>query len=155
MRSKRAELLVGCFIVLGLAAFVYLAVQVSGLGFASKKDTYQIVARFDDIGGLSDRAKVTIAGVTVGSVDSITYDKELYMAKVTMNIESDVHNIPDDSSIAILTSGLLGEKYLGISIGADDKMLKNGDEIHDTQSALVLENLISQFLFNKTSGSDK
>ncbi|GAA0833777.1 MULTISPECIES: outer membrane lipid asymmetry maintenance protein MlaD [Marinomonas] len=155
MRSKRAELLVGCFIVLGLAAFVYLAVQVSGLGFASKKDTYQVVARFDDIGGLSDRAKVTIAGVTVGSVDSITYDKNLYMAKVTMNIESDVHNIPDDSSIAILTSGLLGEKYLGISIGADDKMLKNGDEIHDTQSALVLENLISQFLFNKTSGSDK
>jgi phospholipid/cholesterol/gamma-HCH transport system substrate-binding protein len=155
MRSKRAELLVGCFIVLGLAAFVYLAVQVSGLGFSSKKDTYQVVARFDDIGGLSDRAKVTIAGVTVGSVDSITYDKNLYMAKVTMNIESDVHNIPDDSSIAILTSGLLGEKYLGISIGADDKMLKNGDEIHDTQSALVLENLISQFLFNKTSGSDK
>jgi phospholipid/cholesterol/gamma-HCH transport system substrate-binding protein len=155
MRSKRAELLVGCFIVLGLAAFVYLAVQVSGLGFASKKDTYQVVARFDDIGGLSDRAKVTIAGVTVGSVDSITYDKNLYMAKVTMNIESDVHNIPDDSSIAILTSGLLGEKYLGISIGADDKVLKNGDEIHDTQSALVLENLISQFLFNKTSGSDK
>ncbi|REG81774.1 outer membrane lipid asymmetry maintenance protein MlaD [Marinomonas pollencensis] len=155
MRSKRAELLVGCFIVLGLAAFVYLAVQVSGLGFSSQKDTYQIVARFDDIGGLSERAKVTIAGVTVGSVDSISYDKDLYMAKVTMNIESDVKNIPDDSSIAILTSGLLGEKYLGISIGAEDRMLQNGDEIHDTQSALVLENLISQFLFNKTSGSDK
>ncbi|MEL0635740.1 MULTISPECIES: outer membrane lipid asymmetry maintenance protein MlaD [Marinomonas] len=155
MRSKRAELLVGSFIVLGLLAFVYLAVQVSGLGFNSKKDSYHVVARFDDIGGLSDRAKVTIAGVTVGSVDSISYDKKLYMAKVTMSIDSDVNNIPEDSSIAILTSGLLGEKYLGISIGAEDKMLKNGDEIRDTQSALVLENLISQFLFNKTSGSDK
>lgn len=155
MRSKRAELLVGCFIVLGVAAFVYLAIQVSGLGFSGKQDTYQVVARFDDIGGLTDRSKVTIAGVTVGNVASITYDKKLYMAKVTMNIDSDVDNIPEDSSAAILTSGLLGEKYIGITIGADDKVLKNGSEIFDTQSALVLENLISQFLFNKTSSSDE
>ena len=145
MRSKRAELLVGCFIVLGVAALVYLAVQVSGLAFSSKKDTYQVVARFDDIAGLTSRAKVSISGVTVGSVESITFDKDLYMALVTMNIHSDVNNIPTDSSIAVLTSGLLGEKYLGISIGADDEMLKNGSEIYDTQSALVLETLISQF----------
>lgn len=148
MRSKRAELMVGCFIVLGIAALVYLAVQVSGLAFSSKKDTYQIVARFDDIAGLTSRAKVSIAGVTVGSVESITFDKELYMALVSMNINSDVDNIPIDSSMAVLTSGLLGEKYLGISIGAEDEMLKDGSEIYDTQSALVLETLISQFLFN-------
>ncbi|MBJ7553306.1 outer membrane lipid asymmetry maintenance protein MlaD [Marinomonas spartinae] len=154
MRSKRVELLVGCFIVLGIVAFVYLAIQVSGLAFTGKKDTYQVVAEFDDIGGLTDRAKVTIAGVTVGHVVSISYDKKLYMAKVTMAIDSDINNIPVDSSIAILTSGLLGEKYLGITIGADEKVLKNGSQIYDTQSALVLENLISQFLFNKTSQSD-
>ncbi|RNF49696.1 outer membrane lipid asymmetry maintenance protein MlaD [Marinomonas hwangdonensis] len=148
MRSKRAELMVGCFIVLGIVALVYLAVQVSGLAFSSKKDTYQIVARFDDIAGLTSRAKVSIAGVTVGSVESITLDKELYMALVSMNINSDVDNIPIDSSMAVLTSGLLGEKYLGISIGAEDEMLKDGSEIYDTQSALVLETLISQFLFN-------
>lgn len=148
MRSKRTELLVGSFIVLGLAAFVYLAVQVSGLGFSNNKDTYQIVARFDDIAGLSNRAKVSIAGVTVGDVESITFDKELYMALVTMNIRTDVDNIPTDSSVAILTSGLLGEKYLGITIGADEDVLTDGGEIYDTQSALVLETLISQFLFN-------
>lgn len=153
MRNKRIELLVGCFIMLGILAFVYLAVQVSGLAFASKKDTYQIVARFDDIGGLSNRAKITIAGVTVGSVDSISFDKELYMGLVKMNIVSDVNNIPTDSSVAILTSGLLGEKYIGISIGAEDEVLAEGDEVYDTQSALVLENLISQFLFN--SGDNK
>ncbi|BDX02589.1 MAG: outer membrane lipid asymmetry maintenance protein MlaD [Marinomonas sp.] len=154
MRSKRTELFVGSFILLGILAFVYLAVQVSGLAFTDKKDTYQIVARFDDIGGLSNRAKVTIAGVTIGSVESITLDKELYMGLVTMNIDSDVNNIPTDSSIAILTSGLLGEKYLGLSIGADDEMLTDGGEIFDTQSALVLETLISQFLF-KAGDSEK
>jgi phospholipid/cholesterol/gamma-HCH transport system substrate-binding protein len=147
MRSKRIELFVGAFIVVGIMAFVYLAVQVSGLAFSDKKDNYQIVARFDDIGGLSNRAKVTIAGVNIGSVESITLDKDLYMGLVTMNIDSDVDNIPTDSSIAILTSGLLGEKYLGLSIGADDEMLTDGGEIFDTQSALVLETLISQFLF--------
>lgn len=151
MRSKRTELFVGCFIVLGLLAFVYLAVQVSGLAFSAKKDSYQIVARFDDIGGLTNRAKVTIAGVTVGSVESIVLDKELYMGLVTMNIDADVDNIPMDSSIAILTSGLLGEKYLGLSIGAEEEMLTSGDEIYDTQSALVLETLISQFLFKSDS----
>jgi phospholipid/cholesterol/gamma-HCH transport system substrate-binding protein len=154
MRNKRTELFVGCFIVLGILAFVYLAVQVSGLAFAGKKDTYQIVARFDDIGGLSNRAKVTIAGVTVGSVESISFDKELYMGLVKMNVVSEVNNIPTDSSVAILTSGLLGEKYLGISIGAEDDMLAEGDEIYDTQSALVLENLISQFLFKSDDSGE-
>ena len=92
MRNKRTELFVGCFIVLGVLAFVYLAVQVSGLAFAGKKDSYQIMARFDDIGGLTSRAKVTIAGVAVGNVESISFDKELYMGLVKMNINSDVDN---------------------------------------------------------------
>ncbi|TDO99891.1 outer membrane lipid asymmetry maintenance protein MlaD [Marinomonas balearica] len=147
MRNKHTELLVGIFIVLGIAAFGYLAIQVSGLAFSDKKDTYTVVARFDDIGGLTERAKVTIAGVTVGEVESITFDKEYFMGLVSMSIHSDIDNISTDSSIAILTSGLLGEKYLGITIGAEDDVLKNGDEIFDTQSALVLENLIGQFLF--------
>ncbi|MBD5771707.1 outer membrane lipid asymmetry maintenance protein MlaD [Marinomonas colpomeniae] len=154
MRNKRTELFVGCFIVLGVLAFVYLAVQVSGLAFAGKKDTYQIMARFDDIGGLTSRAKVTIAGVAVGNVESISFDKELYMGLVKMNINSDVDNIPSDSSVAILTSGLLGEKYLGISIGAEDDMLTNGSELYDTQSALVLETLISQFLFKSDDSEE-
>ncbi|MCZ2723040.1 outer membrane lipid asymmetry maintenance protein MlaD [Marinomonas sp. 15G1-11] len=152
MRNKQVELLVGAFVVLGFIALAYLAIQVSGLAFSDKKDSYQIVARFDDIGGLSQRAKVSVAGVTIGSVESIALDKELYMALVTMNIDKDVDNLPVDSAAAILTSGLLGEKYIGISIGAEDTFLTSGDEIFDTQSALVLENLISQFLFNSTSG---
>ena len=152
MRNKQIELLVGVFIVLGFAALAYLAIQVSGLAFRSDKDVYQLQARFDDIGGLTERAKVTIAGVTVGEVASIRFDKELYMGLVTMNIEANVDNIPVDSSASILTAGLLGEKYIGITVGAEDEVLQGGDEILDTQSALVLENLIGQFLFNSTSG---
>ena len=148
MKDAKANLLVGLFMLLGLAAFIYLAMQVSGLAFDEKSDGYTIQAHFDDIGGLTDRAKVTIAGVAVGQVQSIEYDKEFFMAKVTMSIDSTVDNIPTDSSLAILTSGLIGEKYLGISIGAEEDVLKDGDEIYDTQSALVLENLIGQFLMS-------
>ncbi|MFT2109784.1 outer membrane lipid asymmetry maintenance protein MlaD [Marinomonas sp. 2405UD68-3] len=155
MRNKQIELLVGVFIVFGFFALAYLAIQVSGLAFSDKKKSYQIVARFDDIGGLTARAKVAVAGVTIGSVESITFDKELYVALVKMNIDQDVDNLPIDSSAAILTSGLLGEKYIGLSIGAEDTFLSPGEEIYDTQSALVLENLISQFLFNSTTGEDK
>lgn len=152
MKDKKAGLLVGIFMLLGVAAFIYLAMQVSGLAFNDKTQGYTIQARFDDIGGLTDRAKVTIAGVAVGQVESIEYDKEYYMAKVVMTIFSEVDNIPTDSSVAILTSGLIGEKYLGISIGAEEEVLKDGGELYDTQSALVLENLIGQFLMN--AGSD-
>ena len=152
MKSKQLELMVGLFVVLGFAALAYLAIQVSGLSGSSSKEVYQIQARFDDIGGLTERAKVSIAGVTVGEVDNIVLDKELYMALVTFNIYSDVQNIPTDSSFAILTNGLLGEKYVGVSIGAEEEYLEQGGEIYDTQSALVLENLISQFLFESTQG---
>lgn len=155
MKGKQLELLVGLFIVIGFAALAYLAIQVSGLGSIDKDGGYDIQARFDDIGGLTERAKVSIAGVTVGEVESIVLDKELYMGLVTFHINSDDTKIPTDSSAAILTSGLLGGKYIGISIGAEDKYVGNGDELTDTQSALVLENLISRFLFESTSGDDK
>lgn len=155
MKNKQLELFVGMFVVLGFASLAYLAIQVSGLGSIGKGNAYQIQARFDDIGGLTERAKVSVAGVTVGEVDNIVLDKELYMALVTLNINSDMAVIPTDSSAAILTNGLLGEKYIGISIGAEEEYLENGDEITDTQSALVLETLISQFLFESTSGEDE
>jgi len=155
MRSKQLELFVGLFVVLGFISLAYLAIQVSGLRTIGNNNTYQIQARFDDIGGLTERAKVSVAGVTVGEVDNIVLDKELYMALVTVNIHSDVTTIPTDSAAAILTNGLLGEKYIGISIGAEEEYLKNGDELYDTQSALVLENLISQFLFESTSGDNE
>lgn len=148
MKDKQAGVLVGIFMLLGVSAFIYLAIQVSGLAFNDRSNGYTVVARFDDVGGLTERSKVTIAGVTVGEVRRIEYDKEYYMGKVIMNIYPNVDNIPVDSSIAILTSGLIGEKYLGISIGAEDEVLTEGAEIYDTQSALVLENLIGQFLFN-------
>lgn len=153
MKDAKANVLVGLFMLFGVIAFVYLAMQVSGLAFNEKSNGYTIQAHFDDIGGLTDRAKVTIAGVTVGRVESIEYDKQYYMAKVTMSIDATVDNIPTDSAIAILTSGLIGEKYLGISIGAEEDVLKDGDEIYDTQSALVLENLIGQFLMS--AGGDE
>ncbi|TBR44788.1 outer membrane lipid asymmetry maintenance protein MlaD [Marinomonas agarivorans] len=155
MKSKQLELFVGLFIVLGFASLAYLAIQVSGLGSIGKGDVYQIQARFEDIGGLTERAKVSVSGVTIGEVESIVLDKELYMALVTLNINTDMAVIPVDSAAAILTNGLLGEKYIGISIGAEEEYLKNGDEITDTQSALVLETLISQFLFESTSGDDE
>lgn len=155
MKSKQLELFVGFFVVLGFASLAYLAIQVSGLGSLGSSNTYQIQARFDDIGGLTERAKVAVAGVTVGEVESITLDKELYMALVTLNIYSDMKTIPIDSSAAILTNGLLGEKYIGISIGAEEEYLENESEIYDTQSALVLETLISQFLFESTSGESE
>lgn len=154
MKGKQLELLVGFFILLGFASLAYLAIQVSGLG-SINKDVYQIQARFDDIGGLTERAKVSVSGVTVGEVDSIVLDKEFYMALVTMNIYSDFQTIPTDTAAAILTNGLLGEKYIGLSIGAEEVYLTDGDEIVDTQSALVLESLISQFLFESTSGGDE
>lgn len=148
MKDKKAGLLVGAFMLFGVLAFIYLALQVSGLAFDNRAEGYKIQAHFDDIGGLTERSKVTIAGVTVGHVESIEYDKEYYMARVSMTIYPEVDNIPTDSSIAILTSGLIGEKYLGISIGAEEDVLVEGGEIYDTQSALVLENLIGQFLMN-------
>lgn len=154
MRTRKLELTVGLFILAGLLALLILAVRISGLSLSAGGDTYTVYAHFDNVSGLTSRSKVTMAGVTIGQVKSITFDKNRYTGLVEMAISSDVNTLPADSTASIVTAGLLGEKYVGISVGGDDLVLANGDEIHDTQSALVLEELIGRFLLNTVSKDD-
>ena len=149
MNTRTLELAVGAFLVAGVAAFAFLAVQVSGLSFSAPADSYTVKARFENVAGLTVRARVTVGGVLVGRVTGITLDPDSYQAMVSMAIDGDVRELPTDSTAAILTSGLLGEKYIGLSLGADDTFLEDGGLIRDTQSALVLETLIGSFLSNK------
>ena len=148
MRMRTIEISVGAFMLAGVFALVLLALKVSGLSLNSNHQTYTLYAEFDNIGGLNDRARIAIGGVTVGRVTNISLDKKTYMARVTLNIDQNIDNIPIDSSASIMTAGLLGEKYLSISIGGSDNYFKPGDTFSDTQSALVLENLIGKFLLN-------
>jgi phospholipid/cholesterol/gamma-HCH transport system substrate-binding protein len=150
MSKKAVETLVGLFVVLGLAALVFLALKAANLATFSGGDTYSVTARFDNIGGLKARAPVRSAGVTVGRIASISFDSKTYQGVVRMEIDRDVQ-FPKDSSARILTAGLLGDQYIGIEPGADEKTLVAGDTIRQTQSAVVLESLISQFLFNKAA----
>ncbi|MBV1960183.1 MAG: outer membrane lipid asymmetry maintenance protein MlaD [Alcanivorax sp.] len=152
MRMRNVEFMVGGFMVMGIIALVLMAFRVSGLSTDAVGDTYTIKARFENLGGLTDRAKVSLAGVTVGRVTNVTLDKEYYAAVVEMEIDSSMNVLPSDTSAAILTAGLLGEKYIGLSVGAEMDYLKEGDWVQDTQSAIVLEELISRFLFNKAEG---
>lgn len=152
MRMRNVEFMVGGFMVMGIIALVLMAFRVSGLSTDAVGDTYTIKARFENLGGLTDRAKVSLAGVTVGRVTNVTLDKEYYAAVVEMEIDSSMSVLPSDTSAAILTAGLLGEKYIGLSVGAEMDYLKEGDWVQDTQSAIVLEELISRFLFNKAEG---
>lgn len=145
MYQRTIELAVGVFMLIGFAALVFLAVQVSGLSSDSQGDSYRVYAQFDDLGGLSVRGRVSLAGVTVGRVSSITLDKESYTALVEMSIYKDVDNLTTDSVASIQTAGLLGDKYIAISVGADEEYLADGDTIFDTQSALNLEKLIGAF----------
>ncbi len=140
------EFAVGVFMIMGIAALVFLALQVSGLTRISAVDAYQIQAKFDNIGNLKVRAPVTVAGVVVGRVADIDFDSDDYQAVVTMNIDPKYQILPTDTSASILTAGLLGEKYIGLEPGADDSVLTQGGEIEFTQSALVLEQLIGKFL---------
>ena len=151
MRVRTLELSVGAFMLAGFAALVFLAIQVSGLTMDSAEDTYRVSAKFENIGGLTVRAKVTMAGVVIGKVSNIYLDKEDYVAVVEMDIYKHVDNLSIDSTASILTAGILGEKYIGIMVGAEAEYLQNGDQIWDTQSALVLEDLVAKFLFNKVS----
>lgn len=152
MRMRNVEFMVGGFMVMGIIALVLMALRVSGLTTDVVGDTYTIKARFENLGGLTDRAKVSLAGVTVGRVTNITLDKEYYAAVVEMEIDSSMNVLPSDTSAAILTAGLLGEKYIGLSVGAEVEYLQENDWVQDTQSAIVLEELISRFLFNKAEG---
>jgi phospholipid/cholesterol/gamma-HCH transport system substrate-binding protein len=148
-RSKN-DLWVGFFVLLGGLAILFLALQAANLLSLSFQSNYRIEARFDNIGGLKPKAAVKSAGVVVGRVESITFDDKTYQARVLLAMETR-YQFPKDSSLKILTSGLLGDQYIGIEAGADDKILAAGDVIGTTQSAVVLENLIGQFLYNKSA----
>ena len=145
MYSKTVELIVGLFMLAGMVALLFLALQVSGLTLDSQKNSYRVYALFDDLGGLAVRGKVSMAGVTIGRVSDVTLEKESYSALVEMEIYADVDNLTVDSVASIQTSGLLGDKYVAISVGGDEEVLKDGDTIFDTQSALNLEKLIGAF----------
>ena len=150
MGRKSVETLVGVFVLLGMIGLLFLALKAANLSSFGGGDTYSLVAYFDNIGGLKVRAPVRSAGVTVGRVASITLDPKRYQGAVRIEIERGVQ-FPSDSSARILTSGLLGDQYIGIEPGAQEKNYAPGDEIKQTQSAVVLENLISQFLFSKAA----
>ncbi|MEJ5991458.1 outer membrane lipid asymmetry maintenance protein MlaD [Ramlibacter sp. PS3R-8] len=150
MDRNKNDVWVGLFVLIGGAALVFLALQAANLLTLSFQPTYGLSARFDNIGGLKPRAAVKSAGVVVGRVDAITFDDKSFQANVHMSMESQ-YRFPKDSSLKILTSGLLGEQYIGIEAGAGDKLLAAGDTITSTQSAVVLENLIGQFLYNKAA----
>ena len=157
MKRLNLELMVGLFIVLGFAAFVFSALQAANLGNLNvNAHTYTVTARFDNIGGLKPRASVKSAGVVVGPVKSVTFDQETFQAKVEISVDSR-YLFPVDSSLKILTSGLLGEQYIGISAGGEDENWKDGSVAERTQSAVVLENLIGQFLYQSAEkgGLDK
>jgi phospholipid/cholesterol/gamma-HCH transport system substrate-binding protein len=150
MQRSKNDIWVGMFVLLGAAALLFLALQSANLLSLSFQQTYKVTAKFDNIGGLKPKAALKSAGVVVGRVESITFDDKSFQARVTLAIESR-YAFPKDSSLKILTSGLLGEQYLGIEPGADEKMLVNNDKVSSTQSAVVLENLISQFLYSKAA----
>ena len=148
MHSKTLEVTVGLFMLAGFVSLIVLALNVSGLTFSAAKNSYTIYASFENIGGLTARSKVTVAGVAIGKVVDITLDNDDFSGLVEMAIEDEYDQFTTDTTAAILTAGLLGEKYIGLISGADDEFLEEGDVIVDTQSALVLEELIGQFLFN-------
>ena len=153
MGKKGIETLVGGFVLLGIVGLVFLSLQAANLtSFFEQRNIYELQARFDNIGGLKPRAPVRSAGVTVGRVTSIALDPKTFEGVVTMAIDTGVQ-FPRDSSAKILTSGLLGDQYVGIEPGGDDADFKPGDRIAQTQGAVVLENLIGQFLFNRAAES--
>ncbi|MDY3115405.1 MAG: outer membrane lipid asymmetry maintenance protein MlaD [Sutterella sp.] len=154
-KNRSLEFYVGLFIVLGMLALLFMALQAANLGsFSFGHRTYQVTAAFDNIGGLKPRAAIKSAGVVVGRVNSIRFDTQSFQAQVLMDLDAQ-YQFPKDSSAKILTAGLLGEQYIGIEPGADEGNLQNGDKIRRTQSAVVLESLISQFLYNSAEKSGK
>jgi phospholipid/cholesterol/gamma-HCH transport system substrate-binding protein len=151
---KSLELWVGLFVAAGIMALAMLAFKVGNLTTSDVLDGYKITANFDNVGGLKVKAAVTMAGVRIGRVSAIAFDGNRYQAVVTMDIDGRYANIPADSTANILTSGLLGDQYIGVEPGGDETYLKSGDNILRTQSALVLEKLVGQVIFNKASESE-
>lgn len=150
MQRSNSDIWVGLFVLIGGAALLFLALQSANLLGLSFQKTYNVTARFDNIGGLKPQTAVKSAGVVVGRVESISFDDKSFQARVTLALQNR-YSFPKDSSLKILTSGLLGEQYIGIEPGAEEKNLQAGDTITATQSAVVLENLISQFLYSKAA----
>lgn len=150
MQRSKNDVWVGLFVLIGAVAILFLALQAANLLSLSFQTTYRVSAKFDNIGGLKPKAAIRSAGVVVGRVEKIVFDDKSFQARVTLALEKQ-YTFPKDSSLKILTSGLLGEQYLGLEPGADEKTLAAGDTIASTQSAVVLENLISQFLFSKAA----
>lgn len=154
MQRSTLELWVGLFVAAGLAALGMLAFKVGNLTTADVTNGYRLTAEFENIGGLKVKAPVTLAGVRIGRVTAISIDKNRFRAVVEMNVDGSFNNIPKDSSASILTSGLLGDQYIGLEAGGSEENLKNGDQILTTASALVLEKLIGQVLFSKAADGD-
>jgi phospholipid/cholesterol/gamma-HCH transport system substrate-binding protein len=150
MHRKSVDVWVGLFVLLGLAALLFLALKAGNMSTLSFAKTYAITGKFDNIGGLKPQAPVKAAGVVVGRVGNIQFDDKTYQAQVTLELESG-YKFPKDSSLKILTAGLLGEQYIGIEAGGDTNNLANGDKIASTQSATVLEDLINQFIYSKAA----
>lgn len=160
MQTKKSEIWVGAFLLLALCAIIFLCLRVADLKSLGNEPTWKLYATFDNIGGLKAGSPVKVGGVVIGRVEAITLDPKNYSPKVTMDIEDKYNNIPDTSSLAVRTSGLLGEQYLALNIGFDDPemgtaTLKDGSTLQDTKSAMVLEDLIGQFLYKSGNGDDK
>ena len=153
MQRSKNDLWVGLFVMLGAVALMFLALQSANLLSLQFHSGYRITAKFDNIGGLKPQAAVRSAGVVVGRIENITFDDKNFQASVEIALQSR-YVFPRDSSLKVLTSGLLGEQYIGIEPGADERNLAQGDVITQTQSAVVLENLISQFLFNRAADGE-
>lgn len=154
MTREKTDFWVGLFVLLGAIALVFLALRAGNMSSFSFAPTYQIQAYFDNLGGLKVRAPVKSSGVVVGRVSGISFDNERFQAVVTMDLEAG-YEFPTDSSVSILTSGLLGEQYVGMTPGGEDKMLSQGNTVQYTQSAVVLEELISKFLYSSAGSQDQ
>jgi len=148
MNKTILDLWVGLFVIVGIAALLFLTLKVGSMNTVNNSDSYEVIARFENIGGLKTRAAVKSAGVVVGRVAEVRFDNETYEAAVTLRLDKR-YAFPKDSSVAIMTSGLLGEQYIGLEAGGDSVKLKDKDQILITQDAVVLENLIGQFLYGK------
>jgi phospholipid/cholesterol/gamma-HCH transport system substrate-binding protein len=149
MQNRTIEIAVGAFMLAGLISLAVLAIRVSGFNVSAETNSYSVSARFENIGGLVVRSKVSIAGVVVGQVADISLDQKTFTALVRMDINGDFDKISIDTTAAILTDGLLGGKFIGLSIGAEEDYLKEGGMITDTQSAIILEDMIGKFLMNQ------
>ncbi len=156
MRSSRAiDVSTGLFVLLGFAAIAFLVTQITNREFSLRSESYRLQAQFENVGGLKAGAPVSMAGVTIGRVEAIGYDMDLFKAVATLRIDSRYDQIPNDSDASILTAGLLGGQYIGITPGGSDEPFQDGDQVEFVQDAIVLENLISKYLFSQAGNRDE